>query len=576
MMCDGIPMTKKELLGLAVRRPAIFAIMAFALAALQGADVNLSLFFLHRQDRWLLLAGAILLALCVWRHPAWLRPLAGGWRLACGAGALMAVVAFVGHYFILSGYDMSRDEQMATFDAQVFAHGYLAAPLTGVWRDHSEALNTMFMYPTGQTAAWVSAYLPLNAALRALFGLLGEATLTGPAMLLLGAVALWGCARRIWPADREAGVVALLLYLGSGQVLFNGMTAYAMPAHLALNLCWLWLFLRRTMWADFAALAVGFVAVGLHQPIMHPMFVAPILFLLVLERDWRRTTLYFIGYAAIGAFWAWWPNAMWSLVEADAFAPKADGIDYVSRLIVTVTQGDGMRLANMVSNILRFFAWQHLLLLPLLPLGIAIARKDRLAGALAAGPLLTVAVMLVILPYQGHGFGYRYLHGVIGNFILLAVYGWMTLGEAQARWRGLLLRTTAAGLIILFPLQAWMAHSFYAPFARASERIAASSADYVVVGETDAPFVVDLVINPPRLDERPIRLVRGKVDAELARALCAAQPAPLVAFVGDGPLRPVRAYYGGDQGAEGRKADRANQAAAARLRQLGCRTTIIE
>jgi hypothetical protein len=399
----------------------------------------------------------------------------------------------------------------------------------------------MFMYPASEPAAWISAYLPLNAVLRALFASLGDAALTGPAMLVLGAVALWGCARRIWPADREAAVVALLLYLGSGQILFNGMTAYAMPAHLALNLCWLWLFLRRTTTTDLAALAVGFVAVGLHQPIMHPLFAAPILFLLLLERDWRRAGLYFLGYAAIGGFWAWWPNAIWVLVEADASAPKGQEVDYLSRLILTVLQGDGLRFANMVANVLRFFAWHHLLLLPLLPFGLAVARQNRLAGALAGGVLLTTSVMLIVLPYQGHGFGYRYLHGLIGNCILLAVFGWVTLGEAQARWRPLLLRTTAAALVINLPLQAWMAHSFYAPPAQVSKRLSVIDADYVLVGAGDAPFAADLVINEPFLGERPIRLLREAMRPALVRAICERQSR--VALAGRTELAPILGYY---------------------------------
>ena len=568
------PVTKKELLDLTVQRPAILAVMAFAIAALQGQNASLTSLFLRSQDRWLLAAGVLLLALCVWRLPNRPRVFSGNWRLALGVGAFMAVVAYAGHYWLLSGYDMSRDEQMATFDAAVFARGELVAPLDGVWRERAAALNTMFMYPTSETSAWISAYLPLNGVIRAFFAWLGDAALTGPAMLLIGAVALWGCARRIWPDSREAALVALLLYLGSGQVLFNGMTAYAMPAHLALNLCWLWLFLRRTAASDLAALAVGFVAVGLHQPIMHPMFAAPILFLLVLERDWRRVAFYLAGYAAIGAFWAWWPNAMWSLVEGNALAPKSQGIDYISRLVATVALSDGIRIGNMVLNIIRFFAWQHLLLVPLLPLGVMLARRDRLAGAFLGGILLTVSVMFVILPYQGHGFGYRYLHGLIGNFILLAVYGWTTLGEAQAIWRSLLLRTTAAGLFVIMPLQAWMAHALYEVPARASQRIERSGADYAVVGEEDAPFVADLVINPPGLDRRPIRLVRDLIDPELAQALCATRPAPLVAFAGDEFLQPIRTYHG--EGVPKVVANEANRATAALLRQHGCRTTSIE
>ncbi|MDO9367222.1 MAG: hypothetical protein Q7T68_01505 [Sphingopyxis sp.] len=435
---------------------------------------------------------------------------------------------------------MSRDEQMATFDAAIFAQSQLVAPLDGLWRDHAAALNTMFMYPTTQSAAWVSTYLPFNAALRVVFGWLGDAAMTGPAMLLLGALALWGCARRIWPDNREAPVVALLLYLGSGQILLNGMTAYAMPAHLALNLVWLWLFLRKALWADLAALAVGFVAVGLHQPILHPMFAAPILFLLLLDRDWRRAALYFAGYAAVGAFWICWPGWMWPFVEAGAGAPQAAGVDFFSRIMLAI-EASGGGVSNMVANLIRFAAWQHLLLLPLLIVGLKIARRDRMAGGLAGGIVLTLVVVTVILPYQGHGFGYRYLHGLIGNCILLAVYGWVSLGDEIGQWRMLLMRSTVAGLVILLPLQAWMAHGFYAAPAKVSKRLSAIDADYLVVGAADAPFAADLVINPPFLRDRPIRLVREAVSPALVRALCASQPQ--VALVGPKELGPILAYY---------------------------------
>jgi hypothetical protein len=265
---------------------------------------------------------------------------------------------------------------------------------------------------------------------------------------------------------------------------------------------------------------------------------------------------------------------MWQLVEADALAPRGEGVDYISRLVATVLDGDTMRVANMMSNILRFFAWQHLLLLPLLLWGIAVARKDRLAGALAGGIALTAVVMFIILPYQGHGFGYRYLHGLIGNFILLAVYGWARLGDALPCGRSLLLRTTVAALFVTFPLQAWMAHAFYAPAARASERIVKSGADYVVIGADDAPFTIDLVINSPDLVGRPIRLVRSSIDFELVQALCAPRPAPLVIFAGKGLLQPIGATFGLD--AAESDAQEANRGIASHMREFGCRTAIIE
>src|SRR3546814_12228108 len=84
------------------------------------------------------------------------------------------------------------------------------------------------------------------------------------------------------------------------------MTAYAMPAHLTINLCWLWFVLRRRWWADAAALTLGFFAVGLHQFHYHPLFAAPLLFLLLLRKDWGRAAFYALGYLAIGLFWQGW------------------------------------------------------------------------------------------------------------------------------------------------------------------------------------------------------------------------------------------------------------------------------
>ncbi len=555
---------------LTVVRFSALVVAALVLASGFGADTSLTLFFLHRQDLWLLLAGVMLLALCTLRLRGSNAEFSGNWRFAMLVGGVMALIALAGHYWVLSGYDMSRDEQMATFDANVFASGHLVASVPAFWRDHADALNTMFMYPAEYRGAWVSAYLPLNAALRTFMGLVATQALTGPLLTLLGALSLWGCARRIWPHDREASVVALLLYLGSAQILVNGMTSYAMPAHLALNLVWLWLFLRKTWRADGAALVVGFVAVGLHQPIMHPMFVAPILFLLLLDKQWRRAGIYLVGYAAIGVFWLWWPNWTWALSQASAVAQQPDGVDYFTRLVLAVTHGGAMGVPYMIANILRFFAWQHLLLLPLLILGVRIARSDRLAGALLAGIVLTICVMTAILPYQGHGFGYRYVHGLIGSAILLAVYGWKSLGDHGPQWRSLLRRTTAVGLTIMLPIQLWMAHQFYAPYAQASARMDAIDADYVAVGGDDVPFTADLVINPPALDRRPVRLIRSGIDTKLTQAICAERSS--VALVGEGVFKPIAVYFRFERSSSEQVA---NRTLATRLRSAGCRVTFV-
>jgi hypothetical protein len=359
----------------------------------------------------------------------------------------------------------------------------------------------------------------------------------------------------------------LLLYVGSAQVLFAGMTSYAMPGHLALNLCWLWIFLRRSTPSDLAAIAVGFVATGLHQPLMHPMFVAPFMLLLLTERRWHRAALYIAGYTAIGVFWLLWPTWISTLVQVSAHAPRPEGVDYFTRLATILHDRDPIGLPLMVANCLRFIAWQHLLLVPLLLAGARKYRTDPMIAALAGGMVLTTSVMALLLPNQGHGFGYRYLHGLLGNGILLAIYGWKNLDSQTGQWRTLMLRTTAAGVLVILPVQALMAHDFYAASARVSARLAAIDADYVVIGRKDVATSVDLVHNPADLRSRPLRLLRDELNDGNIAAICASHPT--IALIGNAMMEPLGAYYG--FGAP--NSDMLNVGLAPRLARAGCRVS---
>jgi len=62
---------------------------------------------------------------------------------------------------------------------------------------------------------------------------------------------------------------------------------------------------------------------------------------------------------------------------------------------------------------------------PLLVMGgVAAFRSAGMVRALLLGLVLTTAAMFVLLPYQGHGWGYRYLHGLLGSAVLLAAWTW--------------------------------------------------------------------------------------------------------------------------------------------------------
>jgi hypothetical protein len=468
----------------------------------------MSTYNLLMQDIWLLPVQLAIIAMALLLRSRTSAFTASPCQIALAA-ALVVLLCYAGHYVVLLGYDLSRDEQMAVFDSRIYAHGLLAWPLPPEWQRFASALNLGFMLPVQQPIAWVSSYLPGNAMLRAIVGSIADPALTGPLLSGLSLPLMWLCARRLWPevgaASREVATVAVLLLATSGQFIIDGMTAYAMPAHLFANLLWLALFLRRSWWADGAALAVGLIATGLHQPVFHPLFAAPWLFGLLLHREWRRLALFTAGYGAIAAFWLYWPGMIIELV-AGPHSTIATGVSLTERLATPAAHSGWYNVAKMALNMLRFFCWQNPLLPLLMLAGLVLAPRDYRVVGLLGSFLLPFVVMALIIPDQGHGFGYRYLHGAIGSAVLLAAIGWQRLRALWPRWDGAMVRASLLTVLLLLPMQTVMAHRLYRPFAAASARIDASGAHYAIIGANDGPYARDLVLNRPDLSNRPIRL----------------------------------------------------------------------
>lgn len=455
------------------------------------------------------------------------------------------ILCYLGHRLLLMGYDLSRDEQMANFDASIFARGRLTWPLPQSWQREAGALNLEFMLPIAQPVAWVSAYLPMNAVLRATVGALADPSWTGPLLTAGSLPLILGIAKRIWPADNETSTIVALILIGSGQFVITGMTAYAMPAHLFFNLLWLRLFMADRRVCDGAAILTGFVATGLHQPLFHPMFVGPFLLLTLIERRWMRLLCFVVGYGVISLFWLSWPLFIHSLMTGPNSVAAAAGTDYFSRSLQVFSLNMG-NITLTAANLLRFCTWQHLLLLPFLVTGFIAAKEDHFAGAVALSFILPIAVIAIILPYQGIGFGYRYLHGVLGNAALLAGYGWRHMNVWREQLRPIFLRATAASVLVLLPVQAWMAHARYQPFASASMKIDKSGADYAVIEARDGPLMMDTVLNRADLSNRPIRLAYENIknmDA-LAKRIC--RPGVTVAFGTDAFYAPSWSYFGNE------------------------------
>ena len=509
---------------------AFGALMGGLAAASGGTDtLDLSLFFLVRQDAAVLaLMAALLLLLMMMRRGrrrrATIEP-ATGWPIALVAAAAVAAIAAVGVPLIHHGYPLSMDEFMAVFDSRIFAEGRLFAPVAPEWRDHVAALQPIFRLAVAGDSPWASMYLPVNAAIRAAFAQLGWAGAANAALAALSVVALYGVARRLWPARPDAALVAVLLLATSSQFLVTAMTPYAMTAHLALNLVWLWLHLRDDRIGHAAAIAVGFAAAGLHQVIFHPIFVAPFVLSLWLQRRWGLAAWYTATYAAIGLFWISYWNIALDAGGAAADSAAAVGIGhFAQRVADLLAEADAAGLVFMTRNLFRFVAWQNPLTLPLLAVGLAgLPRLPFPLRPLAGGILLTLAMMTLLLPFQGHGWGYRYLHGLLGSVCLLAAQGWVrATGAPDCRsfdWPTMA-ASAAFALLVALPLHAVQVERFVRPYAAASEAIARADADIVIIDPTGIWYGADLVRNDPYLRDTPKVMALNHIAGVQLEALC--------------------------------------------------------
>ena len=429
--------------GLAALAAGIAA-AALTLASAPAGSQLISVYFLVFQDApvLVLLGAFMLLAQGLLRQPLGLSTPA--WVSAQHACAIVwatvaavAALVYAGTHFVCRDYGLSLDEFMAEFDSRIIATGTLMAPVSGEWRDLVPALQPIFRLPVPDNAYWLSSYLPMNAAIRGAFLWLGDPTWAGVSLAAIALTTLFAIARQLWPDRPDAAVISVILLASSAQFLIVAMTPYAMTAHLCLNLVWLWLFLRNRWWGHLTAVLVAFVASGLHQVAFHPLFAAPFVLSLLAHTSvvagrllWRRLCQH---RPVLDFYWSLLIGAS----TTTPIGPAADvGLLSFAQRIGEISNLEAASVALMALNLLRFLAWQSPLMLPLALVGLVICRKRRgILVSLALGIALTLAVVLVVMPFQGHGWGYRYLHGMLGSIALFAAQGWIWLSDRSAHLR---------------------------------------------------------------------------------------------------------------------------------------------
>ncbi len=443
----------------------------------------------------------------------------GPWVLLC-LGVIVATS--LGAFFVTLNFPLSLDEYLARFQATLFASGRVTAPVPASWQPWGQALAPGTLPLDRVSRVWVSNYLPVWAAVLTPFQLMRVPWLASP-LLAAGSLALLPAIRaNVDPAWRWNPWIAALILATSCQFLVNAMTLYAMTAHLFFNLLWLWLFTLSGRKGFWLAGWVGFLAIGLHQPVVHLAFAFPFLFRLVRQRDWGWCCYFLALYAAALVCYSYWLH--WGTVSALTGPRNAAETSY---LVHQASQA--FRLPTLVSVLIQLeslavaIAWAA-------PLGLilfifALNYWDRwppLARDLFSSFILTLAVYFFFKSDQGHGWGYRYYHGVLGNFVIIAAMGFEFLRDSVSR--PVLIRAlwVNAGLLLFFflPLRAYQVETFVAPFARAEALLGSVPDRYVLLDAKDIWYGGDLIRNDPFFQKGPLVFLAKRLTvAERARLL---------------------------------------------------------
>lgn len=411
-----------------------------------------------------LLLGAIAVAaFALGRRPggqAWSRAMASlGARPWAVAGVAFPLLC-LGSRFAYHAHPLSMDEYAALFQAEIFAAGRLAGQFPPALLDAlvPRGFQNIFVTVSPATGAVAGTYWPGWSLLLAPFAAAGVPWAANPALTALSLPVLHRLAVAV-TGSREAGGWAMFFALASPAFVVNGFSYYAMPAHLLLGALYALLLLQPTPARAALAGLVGALALNLHNPVPHLLLALPFLAWLLLSRRLAALAVLLAVYLVAGATAGFaWKLYLGGFAAAIPSAPAAGagGLAGTGLLAMLSDHASILRFpdattwTHRVLGLSKAWTWAAAGVLVLAGWGYWRLRLDLRAQLLAAALAFTFLGYFLVPFDQGHGWGYRYLHGAWFVLPVLAAAAVVTVGDPALRgmagWAALLSLVLATAL----------------------------------------------------------------------------------------------------------------------------------
>ena len=470
----------------------------------------------------------------------WLEKDTGGinWFLLCVV-LFSFLFSWIGANTLYHGYSLSMDEFIDLFQVKTFLSGELVAIVDAPWKEFGYQLQPINIKYDSVNTLWNVGVLPVRAAFQAVFAVLGDVRLAEAFSSATTVFLVYKIAKILWPEEIQPRYVAVIFLVCSTQFMIMSISPYSMTTMLFFSVLWLYLYLLDTRLSHTLGVIVIFIGSGLHHWQNFPIFVLPFVVGMFFQRQWKLFGIYSLTILLSAMFWRSWPAfslAQWyDIIPAGKGGKPNIASSAMGSALSLLFKRDPQDILNWLVNVFRFFSWQHILLVPMIYIAIKNYKKMPVAiKVLSFGIAFQGLVYLTLYPYQGHGWGYRYMHEQIGSLALLATFGWQNI-SSRLRERGIepisyLVGSSVVMLMLALPLRAMQVEQSVRPYASADDFIKNIDADIVLLDVKGGWYSQDLVRNDPDLKNKPLVMALQTLDKEQIKRLCESHKTVFVLF----------------------------------------------